>query len=114
MNVMILPSICIQGKDSHKFALRILFHFITFSDDKKIHLGPNHKLVSTFDESIFYPISRLQNGSRVHGEAVKAGSSSVTASFEKLNTKAELFVYQNIELSPALVILPFDPNNPKR
>lgn len=71
-------------------------------------------MLSTFDEGVYFPLAKTQNGSRISGEAVTAGTSPVTATFKDLHAKAELLVYQGITLSPIIVILPFDPNNPKR
>lgn len=82
-----------------------------FSDDNKITIGAAYKATSKFDEALFYPISRNENGSRVLGEAVTSGKSRVEASFEGLKASAELLVYTGINLTPSLVILPFDPNN---
>lgn len=53
------------------------------------------------------------NGSRIYGEAVRRGSSTVSSSFLSLTTSAELSVFDQIDLKPKLVILPYDANSPK-
>lgn len=83
-------------------------------DDNRILLGAAHRIDSTFDEKTFYPIERCQNGSLIHGEAIRVGNTPVHATFEQLSAKADLQVFQPLELTPQTVLLPFDPNNPKR
>lgn len=83
-------------------------------DDNRILLGSAHRLQSTFDENVFFPIGRLQNGSLIHGEAIIAGNTPVSAAFERLSATADLQVFHPLQLEPSLVYLPFDPNSPKR
>lgn len=63
---------------------------------------------------MFYPILRTTNGSRIYGEAIEIGRSNVRGRFEALEAKAELLVYGKLNLIPAVVVLPFDLNNPKK
>lgn len=84
------------------------------SDNNRILLGDRFKVATKFDENIFYPIDRTRNGSRVHGEAAQSGSSHVEATFEGLYANADLIVFDGIDLKPSLVVLPLDPNNPRR
>lgn len=83
-------------------------------DDQLITLGPTYKINSQFDEAIFYELNKTPNGTRIFGEALKVGSSAVVGTYENLRAKAELLVYKAITLTPAKVVLPFDPNNTKR
>lgn len=53
------------------------------------------------------------NGSRIYGEAVQKGVSTVSANFQGLTATAELSVFDRIDLKPQLVILPYDANSPK-
>lgn len=84
------------------------------NDNQLITMGPKYTVDSEFDESIFYKISKTVNGSRIYGETLKTGSSAVIGAYEKLKAKAELQVYKKIDLRPLRVVLPFDPNHPKR
>lgn len=84
------------------------------SDNNRILLGDSYKIATKFDENIFYPIDRTRNGSRIHGEAAQSGSSHVEASFEGLQANADLIVFDGIDLKPTRVVLPLDPNNPRR
>lgn len=53
------------------------------------------------------------NGSRIYGEAVQHGVSTVTANFNSLTATAELSVFDRIDLKPQIVVLPYDANSPK-
>lgn len=77
-------------------------------------MGSNYEINVDFDSTSFYKLSQTKNGSRIGGEAVKMGSSVVTATYKGLTASAELLIYASIELTPALVTLPYDPNNHRR
>lgn len=83
-------------------------------DNQLITLGTAYSVAAEFDANIFYRISATQNGTRVYGEALKSGSSPVQATYERLKATGELQVYKKIDLRPARVVLPYDPNHPKR
>lgn len=100
--------VTVEG-ERHEIAIDLFTH-----DDHKIILGSKYSVQSKFDTKMYYELSKTRNGSRIYGEAVKIGTSQVTASFEKLNTNAQLEVYKGIDLIPAKVIVPYDPNNPKQ
>lgn len=84
-----------------------------FSDGNKITLGTKFNIRTTFDETIFHSLSRTLNGSRIYGEAVQRGVSTVSAHFDSLTATAELSVFDRIDLKPQVVVLPYDANNPK-
>ncbi|XP_049546523.1 nuclear pore membrane glycoprotein 210 [Anopheles darlingi] len=96
--------VTVEG-ESHEIALNLYT-----ADDHQITLGPQYKIHSKFDESIFYPIRVTGNGSSIFGETVATGSTPVTGKFEKLNANAEMVVYKRLAINPPEVILPFDPN----
>lgn len=100
--------VTVEG-ERHEIAIDLFTH-----DDHKIILGSKYSVKSKFDTKMYYELSKTRNGSRIYGEAVKIGTSQVTGSFEKLNTNAQLEVYKGIDLIPAKVIVPYDPNNPKQ
>lgn len=83
------------------------------SDNRRIHLSTEFRVQAQFDEAHFYPISRTTNGSRVHGEAVEVGVSEVRAIFAagSLEMTAQLEVYTELQLQPALVVLPWAPKS---
>lgn len=81
------------------------------SDGNKITLGRKYRIQTEFSETLFYPLTRTDNGSRIHGETVKTGSTPVVAKFKALKASAELVVYSGIELVPTAVMLPYDPND---
>lgn len=123
------PSAMLTITEANKIALNLLPHYnwatvdgerheiaidLYTHDDNKIILGSKYKIQSQLNESIFYPISRNRNGSRINGETVKSGTSIVEATFNNLQAQEELLVYAQIQLVPEIVILPYDPNNPKR
>lgn len=83
-------------------------------DDQLITLGPKYKINSQFDETLFYPLDKTVNGTRIYGEALKVGTSPVVGTYENLRAKSELLVYKALTLTPAKVVLPYDPNNTKR
>lgn len=84
------------------------------NDNQLITLGPKYQINSELDENIFYKLSKTANGSRIYGETLKDGSSPVVGAYEHLRARAELLVYKAISLIPARVVLPYDPNSPKR
>ncbi|KAJ6640907.1 Nuclear pore membrane glycoprotein, partial [Pseudolycoriella hygida] len=83
------------------------------SDGNKITLGTKFNIKTSFDETMFHSLSRTMNGTRIYGEAVQRGVSTVTANFQNLEATAELIIYDKIDLKPQLVIIPYDANSPK-
>lgn len=83
------------------------------SDNRRIHLGTEVRVHAQFNQAQFYPIARTANGSRVYGEAVEVGTSEVRAMFAagSLEATARLEVYAELELQPALVVLPWLPKS---
>lgn len=84
------------------------------SDNQLITLGEEYSIDSQVDETIFARHSRTVNGSNVFGEAKNVGKGPVLGSFEQLKVAAELQVFDKLELDPALVYLPYDPNHLRR
>lgn len=111
ISVNLLPHynwVTVEG-EQHTIAVDLYTH-----DNQLITLGNKYQVNAAFDEGIFYKISKTENGSRIFGETLKPGSSAVLANYENLKTKAELSVYKKIDLIPLRVVLPYDPNHPKR
>lgn len=111
ITVNLLPHynwVTVEG-ERHTIAIDLRTH-----DDQLITLGSKYRVASLFDETVFFKLDESQNGSRVDGETIKAGSSQVTGSYDHLRAKAELLVYKAINLTPAKVVLPYDPSNTKR
>lgn len=84
------------------------------NDNQLITLGSAYSVATEYDENIFYKITATKNGTRVYGETLKSGTSSVIATYDRLKASGELQVYKKIDLRPARVVLPYDPNHPKR
>lgn len=68
---------------------------------------------SKFDEQLFKPHKKTENGSRILGSAAQEGKGKVEGSYNDLIASAELQVFKDLEIYPRKVVLPFDPNNPK-
>jgi nuclear pore complex protein Nup210 len=60
-------------------------------NDERIVLGSKYKMESSFDANLFKEATRNSNGSRIFGEAVKAGTSQVTGSF--LDVSEHILIY---------------------
>lgn len=90
-------------------------HTISFelytNENQLITLGDAFSISSNFDSSVFYPTSQTSNGTQIDGEAIKIAKSPVHGSFEQLRASSELQVFDKLELSPATVYLPYDPNH---
>lgn len=90
-------------------------HTISFelytNENQLITLGDAFSISSTFDSSVFYLTSQTSNGTQIDGEAIKIAKSPVHGSFEQLKASAELQVFDKLEISPAIVYLPYDPNH---
>lgn len=84
------------------------------NDNQLITLGDEYNIESQFDAKIFSSSSRTGNGSQIFGEAINTGKSAVLGSFEKLKATAELQVFDQLELNPSIVFLPYDPNHLRR
>ena len=72
-------------------------------------LGDAFQVEAAIDAQFFRVDSQTRNGTHNFGQALKIGKSSVRGDFQGLQVEAELQIYKRIELSPRLVILPFDP-----
>lgn len=106
LTINLLPHfnwVTIEG-ENHEIALDLFT-----SDDHQITLGPKYAIQSSFDEQLFYPLRRTDNGSRIAGETVTTGSSPVSGQFDKLTAKAELIVYKRLTINPPEVYIPYDP-----
>ncbi|XP_039450976.1 nuclear pore membrane glycoprotein 210 [Culex pipiens pallens] len=106
LTINLLPHynwVTVEG-ESHQIALDLFT-----ADDHQITLGPRYRIESGWDEKLFYPMRRTDNGSRIDGEAVQVGSGPVSGQFDKLTTKAELIVYSRLSINPPEVIVPYDP-----
>ncbi|XP_058828895.1 nuclear pore membrane glycoprotein 210 [Topomyia yanbarensis] len=95
--------ITVEG-ENHDIALELFT-----ADDHQLTLGPRYEIRSSFDETLFYPIRRTKNGSRIAGETLTSGRSPVSGEFDKLTAKAELIVYKRLAINPPEVIIPYDP-----
>ncbi|XP_059614820.1 nuclear pore membrane glycoprotein 210 [Phlebotomus argentipes] len=84
------------------------------ADDQKITLGVTYNVDSSFDQSYFQSLSMTANGTRIYGEALRKGSTPVVGSFRDLEARAEMQIYERLNLSPRFVLIPYDPNSPKR
>lgn len=84
------------------------------NDNQLITLGTAYSVAAAYDEKIFYKISTTDNGTRTYGETLKSGTSPVVGTYERLKASGELQVYKKIDVQPARVVLPYDPNHPKR
>ncbi|XP_055603994.1 nuclear pore membrane glycoprotein 210-like [Uranotaenia lowii] len=120
----LLPKASITIAEPKKLAINLLPHYnwvtvegenheialdLFTADDHQITLGSKYQIQSSFDETLFYPVRRTSNGSRIPGETIKEGSGPVTGKFDKLNAKAELIVYSRLVIKPEEVIIPYDP-----
>ncbi|KAG4071558.1 hypothetical protein HA402_011712 [Bradysia odoriphaga] len=123
-----MPTAALSITDAKQLALNLLPHYnwvttvgerheiavdLISRDGNKITLGSKYHVETTFDETIFHSLSRTTNGTRIYGEAVQKGGSTVSAIFRSLTATAELSVFDRIDLKPRLVILPYDANSPK-
>lgn len=90
-------------------------HTISFElytkENQFITLGDAFSISSKFDSSVFYSTSQTSNGTQIDGEVIKIAKSPVHGSFEQLKASAELQVFDKLEISPATVYLPYDPNH---
>lgn len=92
--------------EKHTISIDLYTH-----ENQLITLGDAYRIKSNYDDSIFYTTSSTANGSRIDGEAIRIGKSAVTGSFDNLKASAELQVFNKLDISPAIVYLPFDPNH---
>ncbi|XP_044248664.1 nuclear pore membrane glycoprotein 210 isoform X1 [Drosophila takahashii] len=83
------------------------------ADGQKITLGRRYSISSEVDESLFAIVQRTRNGSRLLGEAKKEGITQVYGSYKDLSVQAELQIYEELQLMPTKVVLPYDPNSLK-
>lgn len=82
LTINLLPHynwVTVEG-ESHQIALDLFT-----ADDHQITLGPRYRIESGWDEKLFYPMGRTDNGSRIDGEAVQVGSSPVSGQFDKVS-----------------------------
>lgn len=90
-------------------------HTISFelytNENQLITLGDAFSISSKFDSSVFRSTSQTSNGTQIDGEVIKIAKSPVHGSFEQLKASAELQVFDKLEISPATVYLPYDPNH---
>lgn len=89
------------------------FHDVVFTlvtrDEQRIVLGDAFRIESTIDDQFYRVDKRTKNGTHNYGQTLKVGKSTVRGSFEGLNVDAELLIFKRIELTPKIVIIPFDP-----
>lgn len=81
-------------------------------NDEKITLGSYYKIESSFDRDLYAESKRTVNGSRIAGMTKSKGTSLVTATFENLQANAEMIIHRKIDLTPKLVVIPYDVNKP--
>lgn len=81
-------------------------------NDERITLGTYYKIESSFDRDLFKESKRTVNGSRVAGMTVSKGTSLVTGKFQQLEASAEMIIHRKIDLTPKLVVIPYDVNKP--
>uniref|UniRef100_A0A336L337 CSON002297 protein n=1 Tax=Culicoides sonorensis TaxID=179676 RepID=A0A336L337_CULSO len=126
-----LPKASVTVVLPHKLELNLLPHYnwvtteseshtialdLYSKNDQKITLGPKYKFGYQFDKTLFGEKTVNLNASRIDGVALKEGMSPVKGTFDKYNLQAtaDLQIYSKLQLTPKLVILPFDPNSPQR
>lgn len=84
------------------------------NDNQLITLGDEYAIESVYDDNIFSSLLKTANGSQIFGETINTGKSAIHGSYEKLKATAELQVYEQLELDPSIVFLPYDPNHLRR
>lgn len=80
--------------------------------DEKITLGTAYTIESSFDRDLFKEEKKTANGSRIAGMTVSKGTSLVTGKFKDLETTAKMIIHRKIDLTPKLVVIPYDVNKP--
>lgn len=83
-------------------------------DNQLITLGDEYHIDSEFNEKMFASVLITNNGSQIFGKTVNTGKSPVFGSYEQLKASAELQVFEQLELNPRIVFLPYDPNHLRR
>lgn len=99
-------------------------------NDERITLGAMFKIDSSSDVKLFKESQRNINGSRISGETIQTGTNPVSGTFNNVSfqiilaflhsnsftsqlvANAEMLIYGKMELTPRLVILPYDVNRP--
>ncbi|KAH8372961.1 hypothetical protein KR009_008980 [Drosophila setifemur] len=75
---------------------------------QKITLGTSYSISSELDEFLFEVQQRTKNGSRLFGEAKKEGVTQVYGSYKDLSVQAELHIFEELQIRPTKVVLPYD------
>lgn len=86
----------------------IVFTLVT-KDEQRIIMGDAYHVESTIDGQYYRVDSQTKNGTHNAGQALKVGRSVVRGEFEGLSVEMELQIYKRLELTPKLVIIPFEP-----
>lgn len=89
LTISLLPHhnwVTVEG-ESHTIALDLFT-----ADDHQITVGPEYSIQSSFDDALFYPLRRTNNGSRIEGETVASGSSPVTGTFDGVSHSTLLLI----------------------
>ncbi|EDW49535.1 GM16521 [Drosophila sechellia] len=110
LSISLLPHlnwVTVQG-EHHAIALDLFA-----ADGQKITMGTKYSINSEVDESFFAIVDRTRNGSRLFGQAKKEGITQVYGSYKDLSVQAELQIYEELQLAPTKVVLPYDPNSLK-
>ncbi|EDV59867.1 uncharacterized protein Dere_GG23181 [Drosophila erecta] len=110
LSISLLPHlnwVTVQG-EKHVIVLDLFA-----ADGQKITMGTKYSINSEVDESFFAIADRTRNGSRLFGQAKKEGITQVYGSFKDLSVQAELQIFEELQLMPTKVVLPYDPNSVK-
>nr|NP_001260714.1 glycoprotein 210 kDa, isoform B [Drosophila melanogaster]NP_610184.2 glycoprotein 210 kDa, isoform A [Drosophila melanogaster]A1Z6H7.1 RecName: Full=Nuclear pore membrane glycoprotein 210; Short=Nuclear pore protein gp210; AltName: Full=Glycoprotein 210 kDa; AltName: Full=Nuclear pore membrane glycoprotein gp188; AltName: Full=Nucleoporin Nup210; Short=Nup210; Flags: Precursor [Drosophila melanogaster]AOQ12760.1 Gp210-PA [synthetic construct]AAF57309.2 glycoprotein 210 kDa, isoform A [Drosop len=110
LSISLLPHlnwVTVQG-EHHAIALDLFA-----ADGQKITMGTKYSINSEVDESFFAIVDRTRNGSRLFGQAKKEGITQVYGSYKDLSVQAELQIFEELQLAPTKVVLPYDPNSLK-
>ncbi|GAB0094117.1 Nuclear pore membrane glycoprotein 210 [Sergentomyia squamirostris] len=84
------------------------------ADDQRITLGITYTVDSSFDLTYFQSLKKTTNGTRIYGETLRKGSTPVVGTFQDLTASAEMQIYPKLNLTPLFVLVPYDPNSPRR
>ncbi|XP_044316732.1 nuclear pore membrane glycoprotein 210 isoform X2 [Drosophila rhopaloa] len=110
LGISLLPHLnwaTVQG-EHHEVALDLFA-----ADGQKITLGSRYSISSEVDETLFAIDHRTRNGSRLFGKAKQQGITQVYGSYKDLSVQAELQIFEELQLMPIKVVLPFDQNSVK-
>lgn len=95
-----MPKARLTVSEAEKITLNLLPHYnwvtveneqheiavdLYTKNDERITLGSKYKMGSSFDADMFREAMRTLNGSRIQGEAIKAGTNQVTGTYSNVS-----------------------------